>query len=100
MPSLFSPSGLLTPGITMKHAILLAFGLMMANGAWAASTTGTIQVRLTIMAQCHIDGQSTTATTPGIDCGSQAASQPKVTQDDFYQDIKTHRKARLVTVEW
>lgn len=99
MPPLL-PFGAFNTRYMMKKAILLAFGLLMANELWAASTTGVIQVRLTIMAQCHIDGQSTTAKTPGIDCGRQAVSQPKVTQDDFYQDIKTHRKARLVTVEW
>ncbi|OON39901.1 hypothetical protein BTJ39_10665 [Izhakiella australiensis] len=84
----------------MKKAIILAFGLMMASELWAAATTGVIQVRLTIPAQCHIDGQSITATTPGIDCGNQAALQPRVIRQDFYPDDKTRRRARLITIEW
>ncbi|MEM6051275.1 hypothetical protein AAH450_11960 [Erwinia sp. P7711] len=82
-------------------AVYLAFGLMMAGHACAASITGSIGVKLTIYSQCHIDGQSVTpAKAPVVSCGKQGSAQPKVTESVISQNSGGRAVAKLVTVEW
>lgn len=82
-------------------AVYLAMGLVMAGHACAATTTGSIRVKLTIYSQCHIDGQSTTpASLPTADCGKQRAAQPRITRT-LISPVEGLRKGiKLVTVEW
>ncbi|MTD27300.1 hypothetical protein [Erwinia sorbitola] len=82
--------------------VYLALGLMMTGHAFAASTTGSIGVKLTIYSQCSVEGSNLSATraTPGIACGKQPEAQPKVTQTVVTRDADTGQERRLVTVEW
>lgn len=82
-------------------AIILALGLLMANTLHAASTTGTIGVKLTIYALCQVDGRvSSSQRQPQINCGQRSSAQPKVTESTMVKDAITRQEQRLVTVEW
>lgn len=77
----------------------LALGLMMTGHAFAASTTGSIGVKLTIYTQCRVDGSAVSASRqPDIACGVQPDAQPKITQNVV--EDSAAQKVRLVTVEW
>ncbi|WP_067428079.1 hypothetical protein [Duffyella gerundensis] len=80
-------------------AILLATGLLMAGQLYAASTTGTIGVKLTIVSQCQIDGRSGQRT-PQIACGMQPSAQPRVTQSRLPVDAQRKTAGKLITIEW
>ena len=80
-------------------AVYLALGLLMTGHACAASTTGSIGVKLTIYTQCSVDGRRVSARRqPDIACGTQPDAQPKMTQNVV--EDSADRKVRLVTVEW
>ncbi|AXU96317.1 MAG TPA: hypothetical protein DD850_10015 [Erwinia persicina] len=81
--------------------LYLALGLMMTGHVFAASTTGSIGVKLTIYSQCSVDGSTLSASRlPGVACGSQPDAQPKITQSVITRDGVNRQEARLVTVEW
>lgn len=79
-------------------AVLLASGLLMAGNLYAASTTGTIGVKLTIYSRCQIDG--TGQRTPQIDCGARSSAQPRVTHSRLAADAQRNIADQLITIEW
>lgn len=80
--------------------LLFACGLLMTGGAWAATISGSIDVRLTIYKQCEIDGQTSARHQTAVSCGRQPSAQPKVTSTPLQQDVGIDQKRRLITVEW
>ncbi|MCU5771566.1 hypothetical protein N5923_02170 [Erwiniaceae bacterium BAC15a-03b] len=82
-------------------AVILALGLLMAGNLYAASTTGSIGVKLTIYSLCKVDGRvSVSQRAPQIDCGRQISAQPKVTESKIARNATSNQEQRLVTVEW
>lgn len=83
----------------MTKALLLALGLVIAQQAFAGSTTGSINVRLVIYSRCEINtsvGQSV----PQVECGRQISAQPRVTQTVLKRQGSRGTSDRLVTIEW
>lgn len=82
-------------------AIILATGMLMVNTLSAATTSGSIGVRLTIASPCQVNSPaSDSQTRPQIDCGQRASAQPKVSESMLSKDAKTQQEQRLITVEW
>lgn len=83
----------------MTKALLLAIGLVIAQQAYAGSTTGSINVRLVIYSRCEVNravGQGV----PQVECGRDINAQPRVTQTVLKRQGSRQTNDRLVTVEW
>lgn len=80
---------------------LLNVGLLMlaCNTAYAASTSGQINVGLNVVAICEI---RETAATAHVECPNAKALMPKITQTSLRAGARTvtHQELRLITIEW
>lgn len=83
----------------MTKALLLVIGLLIAQQAYAGSTTGSVNVRLVIYSRCEVN-RSAGQSVPQVECGRQINAQPRVTQTVLKRQGTSGTNDRLVTVEW
>ncbi|MFB4341214.1 hypothetical protein C7434_2816 [Pantoea sp. PNA 14-12] len=83
----------------MTKALLMAIGLVIAQQAFAGSTTGSINVRLVIYSRCEVNSVRSPSS-PQVDCGRQSSAQPRVTQTVLKRQGSRTTNDRLVTIEW
>ncbi|MGX8940701.1 hypothetical protein ACWWJF_09825 [Symbiopectobacterium sp. Eva_TO] len=80
---------------------LLNAGLLMqaCNTAYAASTSGQINVGLNVVAVCEVKENAATAR---VECPNAKALMPKITQTSLSAGARTvtHQEQRLITIEW
>lgn len=85
----------------MKKICLLSAGLLMlaCNSAYAASTSGQINVGLSVVPTCEIKEATGT---PRVECPTAKALMPKITQTSLSANARsvTHQEQRLITIEW
>ncbi|MCW2480047.1 hypothetical protein [Candidatus Symbiopectobacterium sp. NZEC135] len=84
----------------IKISLLNAGLLMLAcNTAYAASTSGQINVGLNVVAVCEV---KETAATARVECPNAKALMPKITQTSLRAGARTvtHQEQRLITIEW
>lgn len=78
----------------MKKILLLSSTLLFSGWVMAGSTSGQIGVSLTIVAKCSVNNSGTV---PQVDCGHEAAFQPKVSRS---KQVVSQGEHELITVEW
>ncbi|MCW2488745.1 hypothetical protein J5069_22855 [Candidatus Symbiopectobacterium sp. NZEC127] len=84
----------------IKISLLTAGLLMLAcNTACAASTSGQINVGLSVVPTCEV---KETATSARVECPAAKALMPKITQTSLSAGARTvtHQEQRLITIEW
>ncbi|MFT8210971.1 MAG: hypothetical protein ACMZI0_11000 [Symbiopectobacterium sp.] len=84
----------------MIRISLLSAGLLMlaCNAAYAASTSGQINVGLSVVPTCEVKG---TTSTPRVEYSAAKALMPKITQTSLRASSRTvtHQEQRLITIE-